>query len=65
VNIQTLTSRNFFFYTVQIYTGNNKLIAYLCIIDFWPREKDLSAKCIIEMEGNKTTITNLKVCCIK
>ncbi|XP_059408799.1 kinesin-like protein KIF16B isoform X3 [Carassius carassius] len=25
------------------------------------REKDLSAKCIIEMEGNKTTITNLKI----
>ncbi|CAM4474444.1 unnamed protein product [Leuciscus chuanchicus] len=25
------------------------------------REKDLSAKCIIEMEGNKTTITNLKL----
>uniref|UniRef100_A0A8C1MXS6 Kinesin-like protein KIF16B n=1 Tax=Cyprinus carpio TaxID=7962 RepID=A0A8C1MXS6_CYPCA len=24
-------------------------------------EKDLSAKCIIEMEGNKTTITNLKI----
>uniref|UniRef100_A0A8C1GRI2 Kinesin family member 16Ba n=1 Tax=Cyprinus carpio TaxID=7962 RepID=A0A8C1GRI2_CYPCA len=33
----------------------------LCIIDFWHREKDLSAKCIIEMEGNKTTITNLKI----
>uniref|UniRef100_A0A671RQH8 Kinesin-like protein KIF16B n=1 Tax=Sinocyclocheilus anshuiensis TaxID=1608454 RepID=A0A671RQH8_9TELE len=25
------------------------------------REKDLSAKCIVEMEGNKTTITNLKI----
>ncbi|XP_051982170.1 kinesin-like protein KIF16B isoform X1 [Xyrauchen texanus] len=25
------------------------------------REKDLSSKCIIEMEGNKTTITNLKI----
>uniref|UniRef100_A0A671SBS0 Kinesin-like protein KIF16B n=1 Tax=Sinocyclocheilus anshuiensis TaxID=1608454 RepID=A0A671SBS0_9TELE len=25
------------------------------------REKDVSAKCIIEMEGNKTTITNLKL----
>ncbi|KAK7161282.1 hypothetical protein R3I94_004078 [Phoxinus phoxinus] len=25
------------------------------------REKDLSAKCIIEMEGNKTTVTNLKI----
>lgn len=25
------------------------------------REKDLSAKCIIEMEGNKTSITNVKV----
>ncbi|KAF4118373.1 kinesin-like protein KIF16B isoform X2 [Onychostoma macrolepis] len=25
------------------------------------REKELSAKCIIEMEGNKTTITNLKI----
>ncbi|XP_026065304.1 kinesin-like protein KIF16B isoform X3 [Carassius auratus] len=25
------------------------------------REKDLSAKCIIEMEGNKTSITNLKI----
>lgn len=25
------------------------------------REKDLSAKCIIEMEGNKTTISNLKM----
>ncbi|XP_051992890.1 kinesin-like protein KIF16B isoform X2 [Xyrauchen texanus] len=25
------------------------------------REKDLSAKCIIKMEGNKTTITNLKI----
>lgn len=25
------------------------------------REKDLTAKCIIRMEGNKTSITNLKV----
>ncbi|XP_047659227.1 kinesin-like protein KIF16B isoform X1 [Tachysurus fulvidraco] len=25
------------------------------------REKELSAQCIIEMEGNKTTITNLKI----
>ncbi|XP_030635748.1 kinesin-like protein KIF16B [Chanos chanos] len=25
------------------------------------REKELEAKCIIEMEGNKTTITNLKI----
>lgn len=25
------------------------------------REKDLSAKCIIEMEGNKTSITNIKI----
>lgn len=25
------------------------------------REKDLMAKCIIEMEGTKTSITNLKV----
>ncbi|XP_056621365.1 kinesin-like protein KIF16B isoform X4 [Triplophysa dalaica] len=25
------------------------------------REKDLSAKCIIEMEGNKTSITNVKI----
>ncbi|KAA0722012.1 Kinesin-like protein KIF16B [Triplophysa tibetana] len=25
------------------------------------REKDLSAKCIIEMEGNKTAITNVKI----
>ncbi|XP_073810813.1 kinesin-like protein KIF16B isoform X3 [Danio rerio] len=25
------------------------------------REKDLSGKCIIEMEGNKTTISNLKI----
>ncbi|KAM6971984.1 kinesin-like protein KIF16B [Aplochiton taeniatus] len=25
------------------------------------REKDLTAKCIIEMEGSKTTITNLKI----
>ncbi|XP_010793090.1 kinesin-like protein KIF16B, partial [Notothenia coriiceps] len=25
------------------------------------REKDLTAKCIIKMEGNKTSITNLKI----
>lgn len=32
----------------------------LCIYIF--RELDLKAKCILEMEGNKTTLYNTKVC---
>ena len=31
------------------------------IILFLPREKNMDAKCIIEMEGKRTSILNLKV----
>lgn len=38
--------------------GENIISTWLLISH---REKDLTAKCIIRMEGNKTSITNLKV----